>query len=367
MRKRKVAIASILKPVDDPRMFDKMGRTLADANEFDVVIIGYPSRILPSHPAIRIVCLTRFNRVGPGRLLMPWRVLLALLRERPNLLIVNTYELMAIGTLVKLFTGSRLVYDVRENYAENIRHTTTVISLLRTPVSNILRVWQRFFARFCEHIILAEDAYRTELDFVKRVPHSVVENRAVPPTSVKAFHTEPNMLMLLFTGTVAESTGIYKAVELVIRMAKSTTVKLHVVGRCARRHDLQKLQNLGSKHKFLQFDIDREPVPHSIIQDAIAEADVGLVCYPASAHTSNRIPTKLFEYMAQGLPFIIEAGLPARARASQYGGAAIVEDFEQLEGSEAARIARGLVGAYPPPPETLWQPEAFLRAVKSII
>jgi hypothetical protein len=52
IKKRRIVLASVLKPVDDTRMFEKIGVSLAGADEAEVIIIGYPSQRPPTHQTI---------------------------------------------------------------------------------------------------------------------------------------------------------------------------------------------------------------------------------------------------------------------------------------------------------------------------
>jgi hypothetical protein len=46
-------------------------------------------------------------------------------------------------------------------------------------------------------------------------------------------------------------------------------------------------------------------VGHDRILDLISRAHFGIVSYPASPHTADRIPTKLFEYLSARLPILV--------------------------------------------------------------
>ena len=46
-------------------------------------------------------------------------------------------------------------------------------------------------------------------------------------------------------------------------------------------------------------------VPHSEIMESIKTADIGLLPYQFNPSTQNCIPTKLFEYLANGLPVLV--------------------------------------------------------------
>ncbi len=48
MKKTKVVIVSLLKPIDDSRMYEKFGLTLEQANEYEINIIGFTSKNIPT-------------------------------------------------------------------------------------------------------------------------------------------------------------------------------------------------------------------------------------------------------------------------------------------------------------------------------
>ena len=64
--KRRIVIASILKPVDDTRMMEKIGMSLQQTG-YDVTVVGYPAKSLKVWPGIRVI-LPAFARLSTGRL-----------------------------------------------------------------------------------------------------------------------------------------------------------------------------------------------------------------------------------------------------------------------------------------------------------
>ena len=52
MKKQRIVLASVLKPVDDVRMFEKIGKSLSAITGHDVFIIGYPSKAPGADPKI---------------------------------------------------------------------------------------------------------------------------------------------------------------------------------------------------------------------------------------------------------------------------------------------------------------------------
>ena len=49
MRKKKVLFVAVLKPVNDTRMYEKFARTLAEADSFEVHVVGFrpPKPVAP--------------------------------------------------------------------------------------------------------------------------------------------------------------------------------------------------------------------------------------------------------------------------------------------------------------------------------
>ena len=122
MKKRRIVLASVLKPVDDTRMFEKMGTSLAAT--YAVHIVGYPGNAaLLEHDSLFVHPLRPFRRISLGRMLAPWRILTRVVALRPAVFVFCTHELIFVALLARLLTSCRLVYDVRENYYRNILYT----------------------------------------------------------------------------------------------------------------------------------------------------------------------------------------------------------------------------------------------------
>ena len=74
MKKTKVVIASVLKPIDDTRMLEKFGRSFAETNKYAINIIGIESKNTPAFEHIDFEPLKSFPRLSITRLLAQWKV-----------------------------------------------------------------------------------------------------------------------------------------------------------------------------------------------------------------------------------------------------------------------------------------------------
>lgn len=297
--KKKIVLASVLKPVNEIRMFSKIATSLAKAG-LDVSIIGYtPSGTVPQSP-VQFYPIGTFHRLSIKRVLAPFRIFRKWLVLKPDVLVVSTHELLFWGVLTRLFLKTRVIYDVQENYFLNILHTPAFPALLRMPLAVYVRMVEYITAPFVQHFLLAESVYAHQLPFVQG-RCTVLENKHVT-TDHQAKNQSTGYHKLLFTGTLAETTGVFTAIEMTKRLyAEDASITLTIIGYAAQKEILARIRQEGENHPFIRLIGGDRPVPHTAIVEAITEADFGFICYPINKSTSGRVPTKFFEYAALGL------------------------------------------------------------------
>ncbi|MCX7637227.1 MAG: glycosyltransferase [Cyclobacteriaceae bacterium] len=301
--KKRVVLASVLKTVADTRMYEKLGLSLARHFSTEVHLIGFPAET----PAVEGIYFHNiyhkpFRRISMRRLLAPAKVLIKLFQLRPRLVIITTHELLVIGAIYKLLTRTKLYYDVQENYYYNIRFTAAFPKVMRLPVAVYVRLKEQLFSIFVNYFFLAEKGYVDELIFAK--PFIVLENKL--PASFATGENRNNRLHLLFTGTLAETTGVWQAIELAEALYRvNNQVRLTVIGHAPSERFLKKLREASLNLPFVHLTAELFPLPHPEILRAIRQAGTGIIIYPPNPATHSSIPTKLYEYMGMGLPVLI--------------------------------------------------------------
>jgi glycosyltransferase involved in cell wall biosynthesis len=305
--KSTVLIASVLKPVDDSRMYEKIGLSLACSGRYEVHIMGCESETI----ADAKICqhsFKPFRRMSIGRFLAPWKILFEALRLKPDVFIICTHELLFLAVFLKLVSGCRMIYDVQENYYWNILYTPAFPLLLKPFVALYVRGKETLTSRYVDHFLLAERGYEHELKFTGK-RKTVLENKVrINPALRKSCPTgiPGKSLKLLFSGTLAETTGVFTAIDLAIKLhLVDEGVKLTIIGSCAQRRVLEKIQMLIKPRPFIELIAEEKPIPHSRIFQEIQKADLGLVTYEINPSTMNSIPTKLYEYLGFRLPILL--------------------------------------------------------------
>ncbi len=319
IKKRRIVLASVLKPVNDPRMYEKLGPTLAD--RYDVHVIGSPGEPIQHDPRLTIHQLRDFNRLSLYRLWAPFVVLRKVLSLKPSLLIVCTHELLFISLVAKLFTGCKTIYDVQENYWRNIFHTDTFPFLLRGPLAAYVRLTEWLSARFINFFFLAEAAYTREFSFpgTRKI---ILENKIkrCGTTDPERGGYNDGFIHLLFSGTIATTTGVFTAIDVASALhKKQDTIRLLIIGYCASPGTLETVRKEIADKPFIELAGGDRFVAHERIVSAIRRSDAGIIAYPPNPSTANAIPTKMYEYIGYRLPVIIVNHEPWVAIGRSYG------------------------------------------------
>ncbi len=181
IKKRRIVLASVLKPATEPRMFDKIGVSLS--KKFEVYCIGAPISAkdgAKSHTNPSVLELPSVNRFSVSRIFAPFNVLAKVIKLRPSLIIICTHELIFISFLAKVLTGCKVIYDIQENYYRNIRYGNSFPIFLRPLIAVYVRFKERMSTLFTSHYFLAEKGYEHEMTFFGK-KRTVLENKVIGP------------------------------------------------------------------------------------------------------------------------------------------------------------------------------------------
>lgn len=368
IKKRRILLASVLKPVDDPRMFEKMGQSLS--RDFEVHIIGTKARNMPDHTGIFFHPLSSYSRFSINRILAPFTIFFKIVNIRPNVLIVCTHELLWMVLIARIFPGCKVIYDVRENYFRNILHTNAFPSLIRAFIAGYVRFKEWITAPLITTFMLAEAGYAKELKFIG-TNYVTIENkvkRVALPTSEKWRVADGN-IHLLFSGTLSPTTGVFVAIDIASKLyAVDARIRLHIIGFSPMKIVQQEIVNAIRDKSYICFKESGEPVPHVEILKAVQAADAGIIAYPQNLSTTNTIPTKLFEYLGYRLPILLIHHHPWVEICNRYQ-AAITFQPDHVDPRQILMALRETTFYTSVPADVFWsyEEEKFLHTIASTL
>jgi glycosyltransferase involved in cell wall biosynthesis len=367
IKNNRILLASVLKPIDDTRMFEKLGKSLAEAGGYEVFIIGYPSKNPPNEAdSLHFFPLKKFGRISFGRLVARFQIFKITYQVKPKVLIVNTHELLIVGIANRIFFGTKIIYDIQENYWRNILQTNAFPKLVRPFLAAWVRAKEKLTSPFFHWNFLAEKGYEKELGFIgKKI--TVLENKVRLPDGFQR-KTDPTKTRLLFSGTLAESTGIFEAIELAKKLhGLELSIELLIIGFCALPQTLKDIKQAIQSSPFITLVGGDSLVPHSQIMDAIATSDFGLVAYRLSPHIESSIPTKLYEYLGCQLPILLQDHSPWVEMCRPYSASFIV-NFSNPDFSSVLHQMKNSKFYLTLPTDVTWASEGIklLKAVEGL-
>jgi hypothetical protein len=297
---KKILIASVLKPVNEPRMYEKFASTLKE--DFEVHILGFKAtQDLTEEENVFFYPIFNFDRTSFKRLFVPFLFLKYAFKIKPNYLIINTIEILLPALIFKIITHKKVVYDVRENYFANVMYQNHYPNILKIPLAFFVRMLEKLSPLWVNHYFLAEKNYEKECPFAKN-KFTVVANK-FKSTSSSVNHISKNTnqktLQFLLTGTLSEPYGTLEGIEFVKKIHQiDTNISLHIVGYCMDKIYLQKIKNAIQNCEFISLLGGQNAVPYMQIVNYTKKSDILLLPYLPNKSTQDCIPTKFYEAIA---------------------------------------------------------------------
>ena len=323
-----VIIASLLKPVDDTRMYEKLGLSLAQTNKYEINIIGFSIKKNNFQTNVNLYPVFNFRRLGILRFIQPFKYLGILLKVKPKIIIVNSHDFLFITTIYSILTRTIFIYDLQENYLRNIEYNSGIFF----PLNYILAYWVRFKEYFCHpfiyHYLVAEKGYFDEMPFIRK--KGVLLRNLYVDIFQDIFPSQKaeSRIKILYSGTIARSYGIFEIVRFIMKFHEiHPEIEFRIVGYCAHAPTLKKLETMISDKPYVQMIGGDERVPHQKIIEEIRAADFGIIHYELNPAIRNCFPTRIYEYMANRLPLLMQDYTPWSEFCLKYK-AGIVVDFE---------------------------------------
>ena len=292
---RIVHLTSVHHPFDT-RIFHRECRALARAGyavtliapsaKGDVVVDGIKLRSVP-RPRNRRERLTRTMAA----------VCRAALDENADIYHFHDPELIPVSVFLKL-CGKRVIYDVHEDYASNVRGKQWIPKPLQPVAPRVVRACEVVSTAILDRVVAATPMIaqnfnpgRTRL--VQNFPQlGELCRSGSPPFGDR----DP---LVVYVGALSEARGKREMIEAVHLVARQIPVKLVIAGRVfsgAREED-----SLTGSKGLVEYAgvLDRRQVG-----DLLARARAGLVVLHPTRGYVHAQPTKLYEYMSAGLPLV---------------------------------------------------------------
>jgi glycosyltransferase involved in cell wall biosynthesis len=305
-RRGKVVHLTSVHDASDTRITHRECATLAEGGYEVVLVAPGPVRSLPSNVRHRSVPLPR-NRLERFTKTL-WNVYRAAVDERADVYHFHDPELVTVGAALRM-RGARVIFDVHEDIALDIKTKAWIPNFLRPTVSACTTLGLRTIEHCFTAIVPATPTIASRFSHRRTI---VVRNyprlkELTMGGSPAPFADRPMQAMYL-GGDITLVRGGCKIVEAMAHPSMPAQARLLLSGN---------FEDDGVKAQLMALPgWPRVDAPGRLSRPAVAEAmnrsRIGLIVLQPTATFAAALPTKLFEYMGAGLPVIAPRFLACR-------------------------------------------------------
>lgn len=277
-------------PPDDIRIFLKECRSLAQAG-FDLHLVA-PGEGSGTRDGVVIHCFELPTGLRPLRIVRRlWRAWRSARALRPDLCHFHEPELVPVALMLKL-GGARIVYDVHEDHLSTVSYSA-----------------RRSGGRRSGFLALEAVARLTCDGFVAATPRiggrfpaeRTIDLLNYPLTGeFGPSHVHGGAAEVVYVGSITRPRGLHEMVE-AIRSARHPEARLVLVGTFEDERLRREVESLPGWER-VEY---RGRLGRAELGDQLSRSRMGLVILHPERNYVESFPTKLFEYMAAGLPAIV--------------------------------------------------------------
>lgn len=351
-------IASTLKPIRDIRAFGKLALSLGETNTYELNIIGFSLKKPKSEAGIRFFPSMSVFDSRLDRILAQLRFLRCLFQVRPKILVCCAYELLPIASALKSTLGYKLVYDVQENYRANLALNPDLSQKKKQRIDWLIQRAEQ--VSYIDLFLLAEKCYAEEMPDKK--PYVILENKFQGKIRPRGpiDYAQKEKFHFCISGTITPAFGTLDAIAWFREVLNDyPESRLQIVGHCPLESFRGVLTQLGKEIPQLALRLDQHPIPHKILLDVMGNADFVLLPYQLQPAIAPKMPTKLFECAALGIPVLITPNPIWTDLINEFSGGQAI-DFSDLY-TARSQFKAALKQVYftsTPSPSILWTTEA---------
>jgi glycosyltransferase involved in cell wall biosynthesis len=321
-------VTTVHRPLDD-RIFYRECLSLVQAgyevhlvarHDWDEIVEGVHLHALPT-PAGRVERMLRW----------PLKASAAVLRTGAAVVHFHDPELIPMGLILRHLLGARVIFDIHENIAGQMRTKPYLSPLMRRVLAGAYRLVECFGLMDIAIVEsdMVEGKYRQPKQSVRNLP--IKGRLASPPRTLRDFQGKPT---LIYAGGISVDRGAFHLLHLAEALGRQgVDFQMKIVGSASPELTRQMQtfiaeRGLGDKVAMT----GQVTFPQSL--ELIRASTVGLCLLEATANYRYALPIKILEYMAFGLP-VVSTDLPCSAAYVRQARAGILVDVTRPE--EVAR------------------------------
>lgn len=241
-----------------------------------------------------------------------WRIVYrAALKSNAKYYHFHDLELLYIATKIKKRKKDAvIIYDMHELFSAYMKTKEWIPKYLRTFLSLVTEKIEKHLMKKCDGVIFAEESYKKYYQHLN-LKNIDILNYPILDTDVinlgnQIKKNNKKIKKLIYVGDVTEDRNIQGMVHLVKHLEDlGVQATLKIIGPNNLNNEIQsKIDNFIITHKLTERIEFLGRLPYEEIWNHLQESDLGLCMLLPIPNYRESMATKIYEYMAVGLPVV---------------------------------------------------------------
>ena len=288
-------------PSNDVRIFHKECLSLAGAGyrvNFLVAGVNRESEIIQN---VRIAGFKKLKSKPLHLLFSPFNAFVKAINTKSAIYHLHDPNLILCGILLKLF-NKKVVYDIHENVYESILEKHWISKRMRRFLANLYLLFEKAGVRLFDFLILAEKSYK------ERFPRKSIVIQNFPKLdylSEKADKNFSGQLNFIYTGIISFDRGLSEMLEIIRKLLnRGFDLKLFLYGYFYDEKTKKFFFEYLNKKQLAQNIFHKGFLDIKELYKIFPEMHIGFNLLKPIRNYRRSLATKVFDYMANGLPVI---------------------------------------------------------------
>lgn len=282
-------------PWNDPRILTKECCSLADAG-YEVILLSSDSDSR-RHGGVRVQGLAIPRQRASRVLLGSWRMYRAALASKAAVCHFHDPEMIPVAVLLRLH-GRKVIYDVHEDLPRQVANKSWIPAKLRSTIARLSAILEWLAGRIMNCVVAATPAIAARFPTDKTVLVQNFPRLEEFRNPSLAYKERPPCIA--YVGGVEVLRGGEEMVRAMSNLEDYPAARLVLAGRSSPPSFATRLKHLpGAERTAFVGWLDRAEVAN-----LLGQAKIGLVVLHPTPNYVEAQPTKLYEYMAAGVPVV---------------------------------------------------------------
>lgn len=307
-------VTSVHIPLDG-RVFYHECRSLAEG--YDVSLVCFDDGAERELSGVTISPVSQRPRTRRAR----WSALPSLVKAAEetgaDLYHFHDPELIPEMRALKGRTGAPVIYDIHESYRDAVTQRSWIPAAARPLVARLAGRLERRNVFAFDALVVADEALRAEFSAIHP---NVTLVRNYPPLDLFPGRAslDSGRPTLLYTGSISLVRGLREMLQVIRTVrAEIPSARLVLAGKPTEDAVPVLQAALTEMPETLEF---LGPVPYDGLGALLADATIGLSLLQPHPKYEKNVPTKVFDYMAAGVPYVASSSKPLKEITAGVGG-----------------------------------------------